>query len=70
MYPDLFPDSSSESEDDQEQVGHKNKVKRRHSFSMSFLFEIHSSSLLVVLINVLHKIYLTKLILQFSLTAS
>ena len=47
-----------ESEDDQEQVGHRNKVKRRHSFDMSFVFEIHFSSLLVVLINALYKIYL------------
>ena len=66
----LFPDSSSESEDDQEQVGHRNKVKRRHSFDMSFVFEIHFSSLLVVLINALYKIYLTKVILQLSLIAS
>ena len=60
----------SESEDDQETVGHRNKVKRGHSFAMSFPFEIHFSSLLVVLINVLYKIYSTKVILQFSLTAS
>ena len=58
-YPHLFPDSSSELEDDQEQVGHRNKGKRKHSFSMSFVFEIHFSSLLVVLINALYKIYLT-----------
>ena len=51
LYPHLFPYSSSELEDDQEEVGHRNKVKRRHSFAMSFLFEIHFSSLLVVLIN-------------------
>ena len=44
----LFPDSSSELEDDLEQVGHRKKVKRRHSFDMSFVFEIHFSSLLVV----------------------
>ena len=47
-YPHLFPDSSSGLGDDQEQVGHRNKVKRRHSFDMSFVFEIHFSSLLVV----------------------
>ena len=70
LYPHLFPDSSSELEDDQEQVGHRNKVKRRHSFDMSFVFEIHFSSLLVVLINALYKIYLTKVILQLSLIAS
>ena len=69
-YPRLFPDSSSGLEDDQEQVGHRNKVKRRHSFDMSFVFEIHFSSLLVVLINALYKIYLTKVILQLSLIAS
>ena len=69
-YPRLFPDSSSGLGDDQEQVGHRNKVKRRHSFDMSFVFEIHFSSLLVVLINALYKIYLTKVILQFSLIAS
>ena len=57
-FPRLFPDSSSELEDDQEQVGHRNKVKRRHSFDMSFVFEIHFSSLLVVLINALYKVYL------------
>ena len=68
--PHLSPDSSSELEDDQEQVGHRNKVKRRHSFDMSFVFEIHFSSLLVVLINALYKIYLTKVILQLSLIAS
>ena len=33
----LFPDSSSGLGDNQEQVGHRNKVKRRHSFDMSFL---------------------------------
>ena len=70
LFPHLFPDSSSELEDDQEQVGHRNKVKRRHSFDMSFVFEIHFSSLLVVLINALYKIYLTKVILQLSLIAS
>ena len=32
---------------------------------MSFVFEIHFSSLLVVLINALYKIYLTKVILNF-----
>ena len=69
-YPHLFPDSSSELEDDQEQVGRRNKVKRRHSFDMSFVFEIHFSSLLVPLINALYKIYLTKVILQLSLIAS
>ena len=37
-YPHLFPDSSSGLGDDQEQVGHRNKVKRRHSFDMSFCF--------------------------------
>ena len=37
---------------------------------MSFRFEIHFSSLLVVLINVLYKIYLTKVILQLSVIAS
>ena len=68
--PRLFPDSSSELEDDQEQVGHRNKVKGRHSFDMSFVFEIYFSSLLVVLINALYKIYLTKVILQLSLIAS
>ena len=68
--PHLFPDSSSGLGDDQEQVGHRNKVKRRHSFDMSFVFEIHFSSLLVVLINALYKIYLTKVILQLSLIAS
>ena len=57
LYPRLFPDSSSGLEDDQEQVGHRNKVKRRHSFDMRFVFEIHFSSLLVVLINALYKIY-------------
>ena len=35
-----------------------------------FFFEIHFSSLLVVLINALYKIYLTKVILQLSLIAS
>ena len=70
LYPHLFPYSSSELEDDQEEVGHRNKVKRRHSFAMSFLFEIHFSSLLVVLINVLFKIYVTKDILQLSLIAN
>ena len=69
-FPRLFPDSSCELEDDQEQVGHKNKVKRRHSFDMRFVFEIHFSSLLVVLINALYKIYSTKVILQLSLIAS
>ena len=69
-YPHLFPDSSSGLGDDQEQVGHRNKVKRRHSFDMSFVFQIHFSSLLVVLINALYKIYLTKVILQLSLIAS
>ena len=69
-FPSLFPNSSSELEDDQEQVGHRNKVKRRHSFDMSFVFKIHFSSLLVVLINALYKIYLTKVILQLSLIAS
>ena len=69
-FPRLFPDSSSGLEDDQEQVGHRNKVKGRHSFDMSFVFEIHFSSLLVVLINALYKIYLTKVILQLSLIAS
>ena len=67
-YPRLFPDSSSGLGDDQEQVGHRNKVKRRHSFDIHF--EIHFSSLLVVLINALYKIYLTKVILQLSLIAS
>ena len=70
FFPHLFPDSSSGLGDDQEQVGLRNKVKRRHSFAMSFLFEIHFSSLLVVLINVLYKIYLTKVILQLSVMAS
>ena len=70
LFPRLFPDSSSVLRDDQEQVGHRNKVKRRHSFDMSFVFEIHFSSLLVVLINALYKIYLTKVILQLSLIAS
>ena len=70
LYPHLFPDSSSELEDDQEQVGHRNKVKRRHSFDMSFVFGIHFISLLVFLINALYKIYLTKVILQLSLIAS
>ena len=69
-YPRFFTDSSSGLGDDQEQVGHRNKVKRRHSFDMSFVFEIHFSSLLVVLINALYKIYLTKVILQLSLIAS
>ena len=69
-YPRLFPDSSSGLEDDQEQVGHTNKVQRRHSFDMSFVFEFHFSSLLVVLINALYKIYLTKVILQLSVIAS
>ena len=64
----LFP--ASELEDDQEQVGHRNKVKRRHSFDMSFVFEIHFSSLHVVLINAWYKVYLTKVILQLSLIAS
>ena len=62
-YPRLLPDSSSELENDEEQVGHRNKVKRRHSFAMSFLFEFRFSLLLVVLINVLYMIYLTKVIL-------
>ena len=70
LFPQLFPDASSELEDHQEQVGHRNKVKRRHSFDMSFVFEIHFSSLLVVLINALYKIYLTKVVLQLSLIAS
>ena len=70
QYPRLFPDSSSGLGDDQEQVGHRNKVNRRHSFDMSFVFEINFSSLLVVLINALYKIYLTKVILQLSLNAS
>ena len=69
-YRRFFTDSSSGLGDDQEQVGHRNKVKRRHSFDMSFVFEIHFSSLLVVLINALYKIYLTKVILQLSLIAS
>ena len=69
-YPRHFPDSSSGLGDDQEQVGHRNKVKRRHSFDMSFVFEIHFSSLLVALINALYKIHLTKVILQFLLIAS
>ena len=69
-FPLLFPNSSSVLEDDQEQVGLRNKVKRRDSFDMSFVFEIHFSSLLVVLINALYKIYLTKVILQLSLIAS
>ena len=69
-YPQLFPDSSSGLADDQKQVGHRNKVKRRHSFDMRFVFEIHFSSLLVVLINALYKIYLTKVILQLSLISS
>ena len=68
--PRLFPVSSSGLEDDQELVGHRNKVKRRHSFDMSFVFEIHFSLLLVVLINALYKIYLTKVIFQLSLIAS
>ena len=37
----------SELEDDQELVGHRNKVKGRHSYDMSFVFEIHFSSLLM-----------------------
>ena len=61
--PRLFPDSSSGLEDDQEQVGHRNKVKGRHSFDMGFVG-------FVVLINALYKIYLTKVILQLSLIAS
>ena len=69
-YPRLFPYSSSGLKDDQEQVGHRNKVKRRHSFDMSFVFEFHFSSLLVVLINALYKIYITKVILQLSVIAS
>ena len=28
LFPQLFPNASSEVEDDQEQVGHRNKVKR------------------------------------------
>ena len=55
MFQELSGDPKPEhkwpSEDDQEQVGHRNKVKRRYSFDMSFVFEIHFSSLLVVLIN-------------------
>ena len=38
-------DDWSESEDDQEQVGHRNKVKRRHSFDTSFVLKfipVHS----------------------------
>ena len=69
-YPRLFPDSSSGLGNDQEQVGLRNKVKRRHSFAMSFRFEIHFSLLFVVLINILCKIYLTKVILQLSVIAS
>ena len=61
--PRLFPDSSSGLEDDQEQVGHRNKVKGRHSFDMGFVG-------FVVFINALNKIYLTKVILQLSLIAS
>ena len=53
-YPHLSSDSSSELGDDQEQVGHRNKVKRRYSFDMRFLLKIHFSSLLVVLINGLY----------------
>ena len=49
LFPRLFPHSSSGLGDDQEQVGPRNKVKRRHSFDLSFVFEIHFSSLLVVL---------------------
>ena len=37
---------------------------------MSFVFEIHFSSLFVDLINALCKIYLTKVILQLSLIPS
>ena len=37
---------------------------------MSFLFEIHFSSLLVVLVNDLYKFYLTNVIFQLSLIAS
>ena len=70
LFPRLFPHSSSGLGDDQEQVGHRNKVKRRHSFDLSFVFEIHFSSLLVVLINALYKIYLRKVILQLSLIAN
>ena len=69
-WPYASEDFWSELGDDQEQVGHRNKVKRRHSFDMSFVFEFHFSSLLVVLINALYKIYLTKVILQLSLIAS
>ena len=69
-FPRLFSHSSSGLGDDQEQVGHRNKVKRGHSFDMRFVFEIHLSSLLVVLINALYTIYLTKVILQLSLIAS
>ena len=70
LFPRLFPHSSSGLGDDQEQVGDRNKVKRGHSFDLSFVFEIHFSSLHVVLINALYKIYLTKVILQLSLIAS
>ena len=66
-FPRLFLDSSSGLGYDQEQVGHRNKVNRRFNFDMSFLFEIHFSSLIVVLINVLYKIYLTKVIFQLPL---
>ena len=48
LYPRLSPDSSSGLGDDLEQVGHRNTVKGMHSFDMSFVFEIHFSSLLVV----------------------
>ena len=41
-YPQLFPDSSSGLGDDQEQVGHRNKVKRRHSFDMRFVLKFIS----------------------------
>ena len=36
-YPKLFPDSSSELEDEQEQVGHRRKVKRAIVLPVVFL---------------------------------
>jgi len=36
--PDISPDSSSESEDDQEQVGHRRKVNRKKVLPHSFLY--------------------------------
>ena len=54
----------------QRTIGLNQRTIRSRWFDMSFVFEIHFSSLHVVLINALYKIYLTKVILQLSLIAS